>query len=139
MTTPERLPSTSEVRAVPYTELVDVWPTVSASLAAVFEPVGYTEGHVINELFQRHMQLWVADEFACITEISVLPRWKVCTVLFLAGHGVTRWFDDLMDVLEAWARENGCKYTACHGRPGWKKLGGARGYDVVATSLRKQL
>lgn len=85
------------------------------------------------------MQLWVVDDYraACVTQIVVYPQHKVCLVVALGGEGMDEWFPELMDTVEEWARQVGCRYVEEYGRKGWQKVGSKRGYEQVYTVMRK--
>lgn len=129
----------SDVQAVPAVHVAEHWFQVRDLLEPVIVDGGYTADFVAHALMMRQMQLWVGEAYACVTQITVRPLGNACTVLFLAGEGVKDWFSGLMDVLEDWARQNGCVMVECHGRPGWAKMGASRGYEVSGVTVRKVL
>lgn len=124
-------------------EVLDHWDEVEPLLARVLDRLDSGRGSedVLTALQQRKMQLWSVNNWqaACVTRLGVLPQWKALTVVYLAGDGLSEWFDDLMEVLESFANDHGCKYVDVYGRRGWKKVGAHRGYREAATVMRKQL
>lgn len=100
---------------------------------------GFLPDDILARLVSSDMQLWVIGEYraACITQIVVYPQHKTCLVVALGGDGLSEWFDELMDEIESWASQMGCKFVEEFGRPGWQKIGKARGYSQVYTVMRK--
>ena len=102
---------------------------------------GYEVGDVLLQLQLGRMQLWVVDDWeaVAVTEISVWPQYKALTVVFLSGEGMKQWFPELMDTLEAYAGEQGCRYVEAHGRRGWEKVGRTLGYRHAYSIMRKEV
>ena len=70
--------------------------------------------------------LWVAYvnrelASAAVTQIDQTERSKVCTVLACGGSGVNNWIQ-LLELIETYARNNGCDLVRFMGRKGWKQL-----------------
>jgi hypothetical protein len=85
-------------------------------------------------------QAWlVPDSAVCLTTITRYPQYQVCTVLQMAGDGMSEWFDPLMDSIEEWARDLSCRYVEEYGRRGWERVGKARGYKHAFSVMRKML
>lgn len=127
------------IEPIPSDQIVEHWPEVRESLKAAYEPAGYTGEYVATQLLMRNMQLWRGEKCACVTQINLYPRWKVATVLFLSGKDPLEWGDELMDTIEEWSKNMGCKYVEAHGRIGWSRLGAKRGYRRIWTTVRKEV
>lgn len=106
---------------VPSEVLVDHWNEVKPWLRDVYEEVGYDENGILMELLSKNMQLWRGEDFACVTQINIYPKWRVASILFLGGENMKDWLEDLHEVLEPWAKAEGCKYLEGYGRVGWTR------------------
>ena len=128
---------------IPSVEVLDHWDAVVPLLARVLERMDSGRGleDILTALQERKMQLWSVNNWqaACVTRLGSMPQWSALTVVYLAGDGLSEWFDDLMEVLESFANDHGCKYVEVVGRKGWKKVGARRGYREAAIVMRKQL
>ncbi len=86
------------------------------------------------------MQLWwIPGYAAAVTQINIRPKFKILTVVHVAGEDMYVWFEHLMGVLEEFGRAHGCKYAEEFGRPGWKKVGQKLGWKPVYQVMRKSL
>lgn len=132
-----------EVVAIPSSEAVQVWAEVEPRLARILDgadPVGFSSEDVLTQIQRQNMQLWMVPGYAaCVTTINIYPQYKVALVCFLAGDEMDRWFGSLMDTIEEWARQMGCKFIEQHGRDGWLKVGAKRGWKKLNTTMRKTL
>lgn len=75
----------------------------------------------------RIQQLWIAYEDdkvygAVITEIMEYPRMRVLVMHFTGGVELPKWKADMLELLQRFARDNGCKTIESIGRAGWKKV-----------------
>lgn len=129
------------ITPVPGYFVTAMWPRVVDLVRPAIEyfDSGFTEDDILKRLQVSDMQLWVVGEYeaACITQLIVYPQHKTCLVVALGGDNMESWFDELMDRIETWAHEMGCKYVEEYGRKGWLRVGKKRGYDQVYTVMRK--
>lgn len=129
------------VLAVPSYDVVDVWdlvrPWIGKALRAEKVQI-YGFSDIYRSLLTKEMQLWLADDMCCVTQILVYPRAKVCVILLLGGSHPEEWIHGIREI-EDWARQLGCVETRIHGRRGWEKL--LKPYDYVheSTVLVKEL
>lgn len=87
------------------------------------------------------MLLWVrwdGDKLraAAVTQIAVVPRGKVCTVVACGGERAGGWKDAIAPI-EAYAKDQGCVATRIHGRRAWAKV--FDDYDLEWVALEKRL
>ncbi len=81
---------------------------------------------VFSLLLENRAQLWVAVEedetihAAMVTQISVFPRKRILTVLYLAGKHRKFWIH-FMDSIELWAKNQGCVGVEAYARVGLLK------------------
>ena len=130
------------VVAIPSSEAHKVWAEAEewVGLALSQFDTGYGSEDILTEIQLRNMQLWMVPGYAaCVTSIQYRPKHKAAVVAFLGGKEMHLWFSDLMGVIEAWAKESGCKYLEEYGRGGWIKEGKKLGWEKFQTVMRKTL
>jgi len=116
---------TPPIFAVPTEHVALFWPRAEGLLRRVAtRDSGYTLTSVMAELATGGLLLWSIRDFQAIacTKIVQRPTDKVLWVQFIAGDRMKEWVDDLVDVMETYAREYECTAIEACGRPGWKKL-----------------
>lgn len=82
------------------------------------------------------MQLWtsVRDgrfDAAVVTKLQD----NYCLILTAGGERLEDWVQWL-DIIEAWAKDNGCEEMRIYGRIGWSRV---LGYNVEYTKMTKKL
>jgi hypothetical protein len=119
------------------------WSTVKPMLQRVLDRIdsGMLAEDVLFEIQQKNMQLWRVNDWQAmaITRIGVRPEWSALNIVYCSGEGADEWLQGLLDVLESFASDWGCKYVEMVGRPGWRKYSKACGYDPVAIVMRKEI
>ncbi len=95
-----------------------------------FEPVD-----VLMLVLQGQFKPWLVVEgdeiFAVmLTAIITYPRSKWCSVFLVAGSRMEEWLMAWTDIVESYAREQGCDKIEGYGRPGWERVTGARKASV---------
>jgi hypothetical protein len=96
-----------------------------------FRPNDYYPG-----LLNGSMQLWVNDESAALTEITIYPHRKICNLVACGGANLAHIRRDLA-VIEKWAKEKGCDGMRIEGRPGWKAT--LKDYQMTKVIFEKVL
>ena len=102
----------------------------------------YDETAVYTNLLSGNMQLWlvyepdVAVKAAVVTKFINYPLRKVCLIFLLGGDGFAEWGKYLPEVLEPWAKSQGCSHMELRGRDGWARM---LGWHKEAIVLRKEL
>ena len=131
------------IGGVPAERIVDVWPRVAPLLERVLneDASGYTLQDVMWELHDGMSQLWVVEDFEAVFVTKILRRPQHCVAWcwMAAGDNAAHWIDDVMTLLEAWAKANGCQFAEFSGRKGWAKYCKPAGYRTVLTTFRKDL
>lgn len=120
----------------------DIWPIAGPLIQRVLDEfdTGYSLDDLKERCKQAKAQLWMhGTEAAFISEIQVFPSYTVLHVPYIGGSGMESWFDEAMDVLEAFALDKGCAYLSGCGRRGWVRQGKSRGYTEAFTIVRKRL
>ena len=102
--------------------------------AGLLEPaVAQSDGrHNVNTVMDRvslgDYQLWMAFSEenkpigALITLIEPYPLKTMLNLLFCGGKELEEWHEDMLVVLEKFAKDNGCDGMELVGRPGWKRF-----------------
>lgn len=133
---------TTPIGGVPSTDVMKVWPAVEGHLKRVVtRESGHTLQSVLTALQMAHMQMWIIGDFqgVVVTEMQNRPAERVLFTQFLVGHNMKEWIDDLHDLLEAYARHNGCGALEFNGRKGWNKLGESRPeWKAIRTVFRQE-
>lgn len=106
----------------------DVWWQVRTIIEKGLERDDrYQAEDILVFLQKKKMQLWVIQKdkqtiATVVTEITIYPRVKECTVAFLSGKDIQGWIDYAMQVIGQWAYEAGCKRGRMYGRVGFDKV-----------------
>lgn len=119
-----------------------LWPAVCPLVQRVLDryDFGFDADYIKAKLLNRDMQLWVcAGDAIAITEIIVLPQFKVLGVPVIAGEGLKDWLPDLVETLKAFGKDHGCKYMDGYGRKGWLKALDKYGFKPYSISTRCEL
>lgn len=120
-------------------------PGYWAEAWALLEPAAarnglYTKDSILGGLVRGEFQLWIAETdemvMAALTEIADYPGRRVASVVLLGGNGLDRALP-FLDVIEAWARENGCHRFVNEGRGGLAKKLEKRGYWMESIRMVK--
>ena len=86
----------------------------------------YSISDIKKSCISKNMQLWVKIgaevEGAFITKISMYPQKNILCVLLLGGKEFMKWRDEADALLNAFGKENNCKYVELFGRKGWGKV-----------------
>jgi hypothetical protein len=118
------------VTLIPLDYIDDVWPEIEAFMEGAAK---YTYGRFNAEdikagLKNNIQQLWVAfDESnkfygAVVTEVIVYPRMTTLVMHFTGGIDLPRWKQPMLETLQRFAKENGCKVIESYGRSGWERV-----------------
>ena len=104
-----------------------MWPHVSEWLKAAAERCGdWTLTAIRDCLFNKECLLWVLWDgqrlrAACVTEVVILPRGKVCRVVACGGENASSW-NGAFAPIEKYAKELGCVSMRIEGRKGWQRV-----------------
>ena len=130
------------IEIVPTLAVESVWGSVKNLITKTNDDV-LNDNDIKGYLLNGDYTLWVAiDEeskdvvAAMTTEFAYYPRDKVCRVVTLAGERMKEWIGNL-DMVEDWAKEQGCNYLDMYGRRGWIKV--LQDWKEDSVLLRKKL
>jgi hypothetical protein len=95
---------------------------------------------VLQRLKDREMQLWMCgDEAIAVTEIMVMPDFKILAVPIIAGSNVAKWMPEFSDTMKEFGRIHDCKYIEGYGRKGWIKTMKEFGFKEYSITIRCEL
>ncbi len=108
------------------------WHLESFSANGVYSPDDF-----LADIRNRDRQLWIVEDkgdVICVLLTAISEdRLKTCLVTHLAGKDCFAWLH-LMEAVEDWARDIGCKRIEAKTRPGWEKILG-RAFDLKKTHV----
>jgi hypothetical protein len=128
---------------IPAAELPAVWPHVVRDIeeAANSSRGKYTADDMRGEIERGDCQLWIwhteTARAVVVTQIHSYRRLKCCWVRIATGHNYRECAAQVMQRIEAWAKENGCDAMELIARPGWSRV--LDGYDMTHVYLEKRL
>jgi len=120
-------------------ELDLVWPSVKEEVVRVINrfDFGFDSDHVLKQLKETNMQLWLCSGDAiAVTEILVMPDFKVLGVPIIAGKNMRDWLPDLVGILKAYGKHHNCKYLEGYGRKGWERMLDGDGFKPYSITTR---
>ena len=127
-------------------DIEKVWPLVAPMLANAlkYDNSGMRLKDLKEEIDADQMQLWlVADDSircAAVTKIAQsVYGTKFARILFLAGDSIDEWLNELLAIIEPWAKHHGCEIIEAVGRKGWDRVGKRFGYRHSYTVIQKDL
>ena len=136
------------ISAVPYPYVEDVWPKVSSMLKdAVDTSHGkFSIESVRQAIDHQEIALWVVLEegndavvASFTTRIAVYPECRVLTMDWVGGERMSEWMEDMLDVMEGYAKHHKCTQMQGMGRPGWARALKHLGWELESSVYRKDL
>jgi hypothetical protein len=129
------------VDLVPVEQVKFIWPIVSEWVRRSIERVDLSKFDCVErQVFSGDALLWVVHngviKAAVITQLSIVEGGKVCTILSCGGGGVIKALG-LLERIEEYAKQEGCRSVLVYGRKGWARA--LRDYRSAAVVLRKEL
>jgi hypothetical protein len=118
------MPSRAELVCVDPARVHDIWPHVSPLLkAACFRTQLNAFADIETDILSGRGLLWVAwngrtVESAAATVLINSEIGKVCIITACGGSDMKRWLP-LIEQIESYARDEGCKRVRIYGRKGW--------------------
>lgn len=133
--------SALEVVAPPVDRIARYWPSIEPILArATNRTKSYAPIDILHRVFLGQMGMWLVIEgdkiiAVAITEVRQFPRNRVLEVPFIAGHGLKRWHEALLDALDKQAEALGCSDIHGFDRRGWARFG----FRVTGVTLQRSV
>ena len=118
--------SSAETLCVPPDKIAEVWPHVVHWLANAVGKCGdWTLAAILDGLARETCLLWIlwdgALHAACVTELVIVPKGKICRIVACGGDQVIAW-PVAFAPIERYARDQGCVSMRIEGRPGWQRV-----------------
>jgi len=114
-----------------------IWPLIESYMdgAATYTYGRFTKEDILDDLLNKHQQLWIAFEGsevfgAVVTEVLTYPRMRTLVMHFTGGKKLPRWKNEMLQLLQQFARDNQCAVIESYGRPGWGKVFEKDGYKA---------
>jgi hypothetical protein len=114
-----------------------VWDGVKPHIETALERGGvgtHTLGDVAEGLISGSMKLWTYGDCEAALVSQIVG--DACIIITLGGSRLKDYFHYL-DVIEQWAKDEGCKEMQVYGRRGWARI--LPDYKEKYTALAKQL
>jgi hypothetical protein len=118
-----------EISIVPVEHIDSVWPSVEQYLkgAADYTYGRFTVGDIKNRLYTAPQQLWIAyDEETVygvvVTELTQYPQMRTLVMHFTGGTELPKWKNEMLQILQRFAKDQGCSVIESYGRIGWEKV-----------------
>lgn len=128
--------------AIPRAEIAAWWPQIEPGLAEVLK-LGMgrqSTDQVLDNLQHKRWLLFMvmADKLpaACFV---VRVEARIFEIGMCWGEHLTEWLDDILTAFVRVGRELDCDKLAINGRPGWVKLGKARGFNVKSVTIVRDI
>jgi len=126
-----------EVSLVPKEFVEGCWSQVEGYLegAAKYTYGRYNVQDIKDCITDYDHQLWIAfenDKIYCavVTEIANYPRCRILAMQFTGGVELKKWKKPMLEILQRWAKDNGCEKIESPGRPGWARVFRDDGYEA---------
>jgi hypothetical protein len=131
----------AELTLVPVEQVKFIWPLVSQWVRRSIERVDLSKFDCVErEVLNGDALLWVVHNgvinAAVITQLSINEGGKVCTIISCGGGGVIAALG-LLERIEQYAKQEGCRSVLVYGRKGWARA--LKDYRPAAIVLRKEL
>jgi hypothetical protein len=136
------MPSSAELVCVDPARVREIWPHVSPLLkAACYRTKLNAFADIEADILSGRSLLWMAwngrtVESAVATILVNTEIGKVCIITVCGGSDMKRWLP-LIDRIETYARDEGCKRVRIYGRKGWLHV--LDGYEEKHIIMDKEL
>jgi hypothetical protein len=137
--------SSAELLCVDPKRIHEIWPHVAPLLRRAIARTGLSAfADIEQDILRGNALLWLAVggeggataiEAAASTSLQQTDGGKVCIITACAGADMARWLP-LINHIEAYAKEEGCRCVRIFGRKGWLRV--LEGYRATSVVLDKQ-
>lgn len=125
-----------------------IWPHARPFIAAALTRDGggrYEPADILAALLRGVVRLWISwndtskrVEAAVVTEIIDYPRLRELRLWLVGGGNLAAWGRPMRDLLEEFARNQGCHVVTGGLRKGWLRIGGP-GWRQTGITFEKRL
>ena len=133
----------SRVCDVPIGHLHFIWPRARGLLVKALDRGGggrYAPADILALLLAGAARLWVSYdpdkkciEAAILTQTIQHPQLKELHIWLVGGSNMKAWAEEARDMIEAFARADGCAIISGGLRRGWIRIGGEGWHETGAT------
>jgi hypothetical protein len=135
------------ISLIPKSEVPPIWPVVSPFIESAWAqaPGYYRAIDILDRILQDIECLWgVFDNdlnmvAAFTTQVEQYPLSRKLVITCMSGKGVRDWYDQMMEILERFAKDQGCSSIIVRGREGWRRLGRNKNWKHTASTLEYPL
>lgn len=130
-----------QVTLIPREHIDNVWPMVATymDMAAEYTFGRYTAEDIKDSIRNHNHDLWMAFttddgvdvKGVVVTNFVQYPRMRCLAMQFTAGEELKDWKAPMLELLQKWARDNGCDRIESSGRPGWPRVFKNDGCNVL--------
>lgn len=118
-----------QISIVPVNYIESIWPQIEEYIkgAADYSYGRFTVEDIKEGVLTKPQQLWIAFDDkkiygAVVTEIYVYPQTVALTMHFTGGIELKKWKNEMLQMLQRFGKDHGCKIIESYGRPGWEKI-----------------
>lgn len=131
----------AELVCVPPDDVERVWPHVRERIVEAAKRGAGDIFAIEASVLHGFDLLWLAWDgekilAAAVTSLGIVNNEKICTIVACGGDEWTR-FGHLIEGLEKFAKDEGCKRTRINGRRGW--LRALKGYRETQVTIEKEI
>ena len=110
-------------------EIARCWPIIEPMLKRATDRIrGYEPIDILQLVMLGRQSMFLVRErgqiiAVIVTEMRQFPRCRVLEIPFIAGTGLRRWSQLMLDAVDAQALALGCVDICGWGRKGWSRFG----------------
>ena len=133
---------------IPTDKIKDVENFVSDSIkkALKFSGNHYNLDDVLKQLYEGKAQLWILwndkrktkYQGCIVSKILERPNTKSLNLFIVTGQDRKLW-QDKINILEDYAKQQGCSHLETYARPGWSRILKKHNYKTTHYLLEKKL
>lgn len=135
---------------IPPSELINVWASISHLIdrMALSSKGKFLSSDIIKAIVGNEFQLWIATNEAgepksiCIGRIVDFPQKRVYEPIAVTADELPEhlgaWVD-MWEIIESWAKAQGCTLMQPLGRPAFEKILKGKGYRKTHVLLEKDI
>lgn len=124
-----------------------IWPQIASFIDAALkrDPLErFSVQDVLQQILNGRLRLWVSYdqqkhefEMAAVTEVIQWPQCRELKIWLGGGKNLKMWKDEFVNMIEGYARAEGCQYLTGGGRIGWTRV--VPGWHQVGIEIAKKL
>ena len=133
---------------IPTTNIKEVFPMCKDSIDKALKYSGnhYNLKDVMDLIYDNKAQLWILwnedkkDKYqGCIvSKVITRPNTKSLNLFIVTGKNRKLW-QDKIEIIEKWAKQQGCTHLETYARPGWSRILKKYNYKITHYLLERKL